>query len=212
MVAVAEAGGFTAAARRLHVVQSAVSGTVRALERELGVPLFERTSHRVALTAAGEAFLPAARAALQAAQQARAAAEAAGGELTGQLTIGVMQGVWLDLHEALAGLRRAHPRITVRLHQAAVADIRQALREGRVDAAVVALDSQQQRGLVVRQLAGEEMLLAASPTGLWTTRRASPTPRPGGCPSSTSPRGGRSARRWIAPSAPPESNATPPSR
>ena len=39
VVAVADAGGFTAAARRLHVVQSAVSGTVRALERELGTPL-----------------------------------------------------------------------------------------------------------------------------------------------------------------------------
>ncbi|MFF5262084.1 LysR family transcriptional regulator [Actinomadura viridis] len=43
-VAVAEAGGFTAAARRLNVVQSAVSSTVRSLERELGTRLFERTT------------------------------------------------------------------------------------------------------------------------------------------------------------------------
>ncbi|AUA07991.1 HTH-type transcriptional regulator TfdS [Streptomyces malaysiensis subsp. malaysiensis] len=65
VVAVADTGGFTAAARRLHVVQSAVSGTVRALERELGTPLFDRTTHRVALTPAGEAFVPAARTALR---------------------------------------------------------------------------------------------------------------------------------------------------
>lgn len=62
VVAVAEEGGFTAAAQRLHVVQSAVSGTVRALEKELGSALFDRTTHRVSLTPAGEAFVPAARA------------------------------------------------------------------------------------------------------------------------------------------------------
>jgi DNA-binding transcriptional LysR family regulator len=50
-----------------------VSGTVRVLERELGVKLFHRTTHRVSLTVAGEAFLSAVRATLQAAEQARAA-------------------------------------------------------------------------------------------------------------------------------------------
>ncbi|MEU6018045.1 LysR family transcriptional regulator [Streptomyces sp. NPDC047515] len=46
----------------LHVVQSAVSSTVRALERELDTHMFDRTTHRVALTPAGEAFVPAGRA------------------------------------------------------------------------------------------------------------------------------------------------------
>ncbi|MGO4758333.1 LysR family transcriptional regulator, partial [Streptomyces sp. 2MCAF27] len=90
VVAVAEEGGFTAAARRLHVVQSAVSGTVRALEKEMGTRLFDRTTHRVALTPAGEAFVPAARAALRAAEQARAAVDVARGELRGQVTVGTM--------------------------------------------------------------------------------------------------------------------------
>ncbi|MFG2881121.1 LysR family transcriptional regulator [Streptomyces sp. NPDC048297] len=163
VVAVADAGGFTAAARRLHVVQSAVSGTVRALERELGTALFTRTTHRVALTPAGEAFVPAARAALRAAELAREAVDAAKGELRGQVTVGIMQGVWAGLHRALAALRSEHPGVVVKLRQAAVTDIRQALREGTVDLAVVALDRQQQRGLVSRLLAREEMLLVASP-------------------------------------------------
>jgi DNA-binding transcriptional LysR family regulator len=163
VVAVAEEGGFTAAARRLHVVQSAVSGTVRALEKELGIQLFDRTTHRVILTAAGAEFVPAARAALRAAEHARATADAARGELRGQVTVGTMQGVWVGLHRALAALRARHPRVTVRLRQAAVADIRQSLRDGSVDLAVVALDRQQQRGLVTRPLVREEMLLAASP-------------------------------------------------
>lgn len=163
VVAVAEEGGFTAAARRLHVVQSAVSGTVRALEKELGIRLFDRTTHRVVLTTAGEDFVPAARATLRAAEQARAAADAARGELRGQVTVGTMQGVWGGLHHALAALRAQHPRVVVRLRQAAVADIREMLRDGSVDLAVVAFDRQQQRGLVTRLLAREEMVLAASP-------------------------------------------------
>lgn len=163
VVAVAEEGGFTAAARRLHVVQSAVSGAVRALEKEMGTRLFDRTTHRVALTPAGEAFVPAARAALRAAEQARAAVDVARGELRGQVTVGTMQGVWVGLHRALARLRAEHPRVVVRLRQGPVADIREALRDGSVDLAVVALDRQQQRGLLVRPLVREEMVLAASP-------------------------------------------------
>ncbi|MCI3276929.1 LysR family transcriptional regulator [Streptomyces cylindrosporus] len=163
VVAVADAGGFTAAARRLHVVQSAVSGTVRALERELGTPLFDRTTHRVALTPAGEAFVPAARAALRAAELAREAVDAVQGQLHGRVTVGTMQGVWAGLHHALAALRAEHPGVVVRLRQAAVADIRQALREGTVDLAVVALDRQQQRGLTTRLLSREDMVLLASP-------------------------------------------------
>lgn len=163
VVAVAEEGGFTAAAHRLHVVQSAVSGAVRALERELGSALFERTTHRVSLTPAGEAFLPAARAALRAAEEARAAVDAVRGELRGLVTVGTMQGVWAGLHQPLARLRTEHPGVTVRLRQAAVADIRQAMREGTVDLAVVALDRQQQRGLVTRLLSREQMLLVSAP-------------------------------------------------
>ncbi|MFD8542176.1 LysR family transcriptional regulator [Streptomyces rubrogriseus] len=171
VVAVADTGGFTAAARRLHVVQSAVSGTVRALERELGITLFDRTTHRVALSPAGEAFVPAARATLKAAELAREAVDAVKGHLRGRVTVGIMQGVWAGLHHAVAALRAEHPGVVVQLRQAAVADIRQALRDGTVDLAIVALDRQQQRGLVTRLLSREDMVLVTSSRdGLpWTT-------------------------------------------
>lgn len=61
-VAVAEELSFTRASRRLHVVQSGVSSAVAALERELGAALFDRDRHSVALTEAGRALLPEARA------------------------------------------------------------------------------------------------------------------------------------------------------
>ena len=66
VVAVAEEGHFTAAAAEVGVAQSSVSWAVSKLESELGVPLFERTTRTVRLTAHGRAFLPAARRALTA--------------------------------------------------------------------------------------------------------------------------------------------------
>ncbi|MFD5574773.1 LysR family transcriptional regulator [Streptomyces cadmiisoli] len=163
VVAVAEEGGFSAAARRLHVVQSAVSSTVRALERELNVLLFQRTTHRVSLTPVGEAFLPAARATLEAAEQARAAVERAQGELRGEITVGVMQGLYGGLAPALAEFHREHPGVVLRLCQAPAAEIPHALRRGTVDLAVVALDTPQPRGLATRLLSREEMVLVTPP-------------------------------------------------
>src|SRR5689334_14635856 len=54
---VSEAGSFTAAARRLHVSQSAISRQILLLEEELGEPLFLRLGRRVKLTTAGQALL-----------------------------------------------------------------------------------------------------------------------------------------------------------
>ncbi|MEV6824555.1 LysR family transcriptional regulator [Amycolatopsis sp. NPDC051102] len=113
VVAVAEEGGFTAAAQRLRTVQSTVSTVVRALERDLGTPLFHRTTHRVVLTPAGEAFVPAARAALQAAERARAAVSPVGGEVR----LGVCPGLLADLHRVLTALRQVHPGVGVAVRQ-----------------------------------------------------------------------------------------------
>ncbi|MFF3465121.1 LysR family transcriptional regulator [Streptomyces sp. NPDC002619] len=171
VVAVAEEGGFSAAARRLHVVQSAVSGTVRALERELDARLFHRTTHRVSLTPAGEAFVSAARDTLRAAGEARLAVERTKGELSGEITVGVMQGLYTGVAPALARFHREHPAVVVRLRQAPTGGIPQELRDGTLDLAVGALDAPQARGLVSRVLAREEMVLVTPATGPLRTER-----------------------------------------
>lgn len=58
--AVAETRNFTAAAKRLHVTQSALSASIQELERALGTRLIDRNTRKFALTGAGEEFLPAA--------------------------------------------------------------------------------------------------------------------------------------------------------
>src|SRR5215831_9084774 len=57
-LAIAEEGGFSRAAERRHVTQPALSRRIRALEDWLGTPLFERSTHTLALTPAGESFRP----------------------------------------------------------------------------------------------------------------------------------------------------------
>jgi DNA-binding transcriptional LysR family regulator len=129
------------------------------------VRLFHRTTHRVALTAAGEAFVPAARAAIRAAEQARAVVDVVKGELRGEITVGVMQGLYAGLAGALAEFRQRHPGVVIRLRQAQADDILQALRRGTLDVAIVAMDRQRQRGLMTRLLSEEAMVLVTAPSG-----------------------------------------------
>lgn len=86
-VAVTEAGSFTAAAERLSLTKSAVSQSVAALERELGVQLLQRSTRHLAITQAGEAFLADCRALLAQAGQIVERARARQGELSGLLRV-----------------------------------------------------------------------------------------------------------------------------
>src|ERR1700733_9287617 len=72
-VAIAELGGFTHAARRLHRSQPAISRRLGILEHEIGAPLFERLRGRARLTEAGRVFLPHAEAALASLRDGREA-------------------------------------------------------------------------------------------------------------------------------------------
>jgi DNA-binding transcriptional LysR family regulator len=98
-VAVAELGGFRAAARQLGVTPSAVSQAIRALEEAVGTPLFARTTRSVRLTDAGERLLSHARPSLNMLEAGIAAASDKSGEARGRLRIGAQS-------EALAMLAK----------------------------------------------------------------------------------------------------------
>jgi DNA-binding transcriptional LysR family regulator len=153
-VAVADALSFTQAAKRLHVVQSGVSATVKALERELGSALFTRGPQSVALTPAGRAFLPRARETLDAARAAKDAVYETRGTLHGTVTVGTLTSVNLvDLPGLLAVLRARHPAVSVRLRAAlsGSAGLAQQLRDGQLDAAFLSIPAS--AGLRARPLA-----------------------------------------------------------
>lgn len=164
VVAVAEEASFTRAAARCFVVQSALSHQVKALEKELGVTLFARTSRRVELTAAGHAFLPAARASLDAAARAAAEAAAATGLLRGRLRVGVIPTVTaVDVPVTLRAFRQAHPQVGIALRVAGSDDLESAIVAGDLDVGLLGLpENREPRGVASRHLGSDRLAAVVS--------------------------------------------------
>ncbi|WP_240492003.1 LysR family transcriptional regulator [Mycobacterium alsense] len=139
-LAVADTLSFTRAAKRLHVVQSGVSATIKALERELGAQLFVRGPAGVALTPAGQELAPHARATVDAARAAKEAVAAAAGAIRGTVKLGTLTSInVIDLPTLLADLHARHPGVLVQLRSARAgsAGLVQQLRDGQLDVALV---------------------------------------------------------------------------
>ena len=171
-VAVAEELHFTRAASRVHVVQSSLSASIHALERELGTALFVRDSRRVTLTQAGRALLPAARRALAAADDGRDAVAGVRGVLRGQLHIGAIQTLGVvDLPGLLAAFHRAHPGVTIRLSHDAAPVLALAAADAQLDIAFVDCPTDPAR--LTRVDLGHDDLVLAVPLGDPLAERAS---------------------------------------
>ncbi len=161
-VAVAEERSFTRAALRVHLVQSALSVSVRALERELGARLLARTTHRVELTDEGRALLPEARRTLAAARAARDAVAEVHQGVRGTLRLGVMQAlVAIDLGSLLARFHKQAPLVELRPRPALTgsAGLVEELRQGRLDLAFIAVPGDPPAGLTCTVLSTEPILL-----------------------------------------------------
>jgi DNA-binding transcriptional LysR family regulator len=176
-LAVAEEESFTRAASRIHLVQSALSVSIRSLERELGTRLFDRTTHRVALTDAGWALVPEARKTLAAAEAARDAVAAVEGGVRGSVRLGIMHALSLiDLAALLSKYHQQWPLVQLIPHaaQGGSAELAAEVADGRLDLAFTALPGGYPASLVARTLASEEMLLACPPDHPFATRRSIP--------------------------------------
>jgi DNA-binding transcriptional LysR family regulator len=148
-VAVAERLSFSAAARALHLSQPAVSQQVAALERDLGTALFERTTRRVRLTAAGAALLARASTLLREHAEARRAVAAAEGRIAGELAVAASLtiGAYV-LPASLAQLAASYPELRVRVTIENTEQVAESLLGGRADV-----------GLVEGELDAPELLL-----------------------------------------------------
>jgi len=131
---VARNATFAAAARQLHITQSALSESIRQLEEAVGVRLFDRTTRTVGLTSAGTAFLRDVHQALDALEQGMRhmddLASLRGGEVRIAAAPSVLAAIVLP---ALPALRRSHPGIQVQLFEEVASTITRLVREGQAD-------------------------------------------------------------------------------
>ncbi len=134
-VAVAEEAHFGRAAERLQMAQPPLSQQIKALEAEMGVVLFRRTTRKVELTAAGERFLPRARAILAEVDDAVAEAAQVADGMLGRIAIGFTGSATYDLLPSLVRVLRADlPGIELDIHgEMLTPDQVTALTDGSLD-------------------------------------------------------------------------------
>ena len=163
-MAIAEEQSFTRAAQRCFVVQSALSRQIKSLESELGVRLFARTSRKVKVTPAGEAFVKQARLCLQAAERAKASAAAAHGQIRGSLTIGVIPTVTaVDIAAVLGAFRRSYPEVGMQVRTGGSDEFLRRIAAGQLDVGVLGLaEGVTPRGVQTRELSQERLVAVLS--------------------------------------------------
>ncbi|MFG2006716.1 LysR family transcriptional regulator [Spirillospora sp. NPDC048911] len=134
-VSLSEELHFGRAAAREHIVQSALSQQIQRLERELGVTLMERSTHHVALTAAGARFLIEARKILAQVERATVVARSATGA-SPTLRVGIIDSSYDSMPQILHEVQARHPRLTIHQVEASVPEQYQQLTDGRLDVGI----------------------------------------------------------------------------
>lgn len=125
---------FGRAAKRLHMSQPPLSQQIRLLEEEIGAPLFERSHHRVELTAAGHALKQQAPLIFEQLDQAIDLTRQAGRGQLGELEIGIISSAMVDaVADALHYFGDRYPNVKWRLHEMTPVDQITALEEKRID-------------------------------------------------------------------------------
>lgn len=159
-VTLAEELHFGRAAQRLSIVQPALSMQIKMLEEELGVRLFERNRHSVALTEVGTLFLPEARATLYQSAHAADVARACGRGEIGRVRFGFVSSVLPQLLPRLIrSLHARFPRIELELKDMPGPDQAVALKNGQLDFGLMRLPATIP-GIQTREVLQESFIVA----------------------------------------------------
>ena len=167
-LACCKAGSFTAAAREVHIVQSAMSCAIARLEKELGATLFDRNVSPLVLTEHGAALQGPAQRILEAVQAARDEVAAVSGPVRGTVTVGSTTHTGrIDLIGVLADVREHYPDVVVKLRTAQTGSegFVNALRAGSLDIALTAnpCASGRPQGVELHELFSEPMVFVCRP-------------------------------------------------
>lgn len=164
-LAVVDHNGINAAASKLNLPQPTISGSIRALERDLGVPLFHRIGRGMVLTSAGHSLVGPARRLLRDVVTAEGSLLDVAGRPQGRLDIATMPPLAVDPVARLVGaFRRHYPTVAVRIgnirHETDSAAL---IRDGHSEIAMSLLPVPDVDGLTIRKLGEQEYWLVLPP-------------------------------------------------
>ncbi|MGJ7459332.1 LysR family transcriptional regulator [Halomonas sp. RA08-2] len=168
-VAVVETGSISAASRRVHIAQPALTRQIRLLEEDLGTRLLERHARGVRLTVAGRALYEDAVQLLDARTQIRTRLAALGSGVIGKLSLGItVAHLWVpEVARLLGRYRERYPRVAFEVFPLLSGPQLDRLREGTLDAGILYLDSAEQPGLETRLLQHDHLVLAVPAASPW---------------------------------------------
>jgi DNA-binding transcriptional LysR family regulator len=134
-LAVAEEQNFTRAAKKVGIGQPPLSQQIRALEHELGTPLFHRLSRGAQLTSAGKTFLPEARSLVQQAERAKHMAQLGAKGQVGQLRVGfTSSAIFRPIVPAIVrAFHQHHPEVELSLTESDTTHLLQLLGDNKLD-------------------------------------------------------------------------------
>lgn len=159
-LAVARHEHMTRASRALFVSQPALSQQIAALERDLGIPLFDRVGRGLELTAAGRVLQARAQRIVEEVDSARAALDDLRGTVRGEIVVAAIQTAGATvLVQAMTGFHARHPGVVVRVREErADAVVEQVLR-GEANLGVTYLPAEAPEGVEMEPLHQEELVL-----------------------------------------------------
>lgn len=138
-VTAADAGSISAAARKLGISQASLSEALADLEADLGTTLFHRHKARgITLTGTGSRMLVEARNLVRHADAFRSLAQEDGAEMSGEIVVGCFPTLLpFVLPPLLAGFRRRHPRVVIRVVEGAQPALEEAMVSGAIDVSIL---------------------------------------------------------------------------
>lgn len=170
LLAVAETGSLTSAARRLGLTQPAISHRLREAERRIGGPLFIRDQRGLRVTPAGERLLRSASLIVRELERAEREAEAVADGVPSTIRVGSRAYTFHHwTREFLIAAREALPRVEIELMPRVSTDPTESLLDSRIDVAIVPFASARS-GLEVVPLFEDEIVAIVHPEHAWTSR------------------------------------------
>ena len=161
LVALADEQSFTRAAEREHIAQPALSQQIQKLEQEMGLPLVERTTRRVSITAAGNLLVARARRVLTELESARQELDRVRGVQTGQVVVGAMNTMGpVDITRVIAEFHHRHPQVEMTVRENNSDELAEMLRVDALDLAFLSVTERvESHGLALHQILMEELVV-----------------------------------------------------